>query len=55
VHDGSFLDFYFKTEGEPIKLFYTSVTGIALFVFTVTGFWLWYGPIAIRNKKKRSV
>ena len=55
VHDGSFLDFYFKTEGEPFKLFYTSVTGLALFVFTVTGFWLWYGPIAIRNQKKRSV
>ena len=54
VHDGSFLDFYFKTEGELFKLFYTSVTGLALFVFTVTGFWLWYGPIAIRNKKKRS-
>lgn len=53
IHDGSFLDFYFETEGEPFKLVYTSVTGLALFVFTVTGFWLWYGPIAIRNQKKR--
>jgi uncharacterized iron-regulated membrane protein len=53
IHDGSFLDFYFKTEGEPFKLFYTSMTGIALFVFTVTGFWLWYGPIVIRNQKKK--
>ncbi len=23
IHDGSFLDYYFKTEGEPIKLIYT--------------------------------
>jgi uncharacterized iron-regulated membrane protein len=53
IHDGSFLDFYFKTKGEPFKLFYTSLTGLALFTFTVTGFWLWYGPIMIRNQKKR--
>jgi hypothetical protein len=53
IHDGSFLDFYFKTDGEPFKLFYTTMTGLALFIFTVTGFWLWYGPIVIRNQKKR--
>lgn len=48
IHDGSFLDFYFKTDGEPFKLFYTTMTGLALFIFTVTGFWLWYGPIVIQ-------
>ncbi|MEY3323431.1 MAG: hypothetical protein RLZZ417_3014 [Bacteroidota bacterium] len=55
LHDGSFLDFYFKTDGEPFKLFYTSMTGLALFIFTITGFYLWYGPIALRNQKKRPV
>jgi uncharacterized iron-regulated membrane protein len=44
LHDASFFDKYFKTRGEPIKLFYTSVMGCALLIFTVTGFWLWIGP-----------
>mgnify|MGYP006151334091 FL=1 len=52
IHDGSFLDRYFKTNGEPIKLVYTSIMGISLFLFTVTGFWLWMGPKFIRNKKR---
>jgi len=52
IHDGSFLDYYFKTDGEPIKLIYTSIMGVALFFFTVTGFWLWMGPKLIRNKKR---
>jgi len=54
IHDGSFLDRYFKTDGEPIKLIYTSIMGISLFLFTVTGCWLWLGPKFIRNKKKDS-
>ncbi len=52
IHDGSFLDNYFKTNGEWIKLVYTSIMGIALFLFTTTGFWLWIGPKQIRNKKR---
>lgn len=52
IHDGSFLDYYFKTEGEPFKLIYTSIMGVALFFFTLTGFWLWIGPKVIRNKKR---
>ena len=53
IHDGSFLDYYFKTDGEPFKLIYTSIMGVALFFFTLTGFWLWIGPKVIRNKKRK--
>lgn len=49
IHDGSILDFYFGTSNGQIKLFYTSVMGVALLVFTVTGFWLWYGPKRMRK------
>ncbi len=49
IHDGSILDWYFKTSGSPIKLIYTTIMSLALFVFTVTGFWLWYGPKRMRN------
>lgn len=50
IHDGSILDYYFGTTGEQIKLVYTSTMGIALLTFTVTGFWLWYGPKRMRRK-----
>ncbi len=48
VHDGSILDQYFNTGGS-IKLIYTTVMGLALLVFTITGFWLWYGPKTMRK------
>ncbi len=49
IHDGSILDYYFDTDKEQIKLVYTSVMGLALLVFTITGFWLWYGPKRMRG------
>ncbi|WP_153799266.1 PepSY-associated TM helix domain-containing protein [Foetidibacter luteolus] len=51
IHDGSILDFYTGTQNGEIKLFYTSVMGLALLVFTITGFWLWYGPKRMRQAK----
>ncbi|MBL7472487.1 PepSY domain-containing protein [Robertkochia sediminum] len=44
VHDGSIVD---DTLGIPhgiFKVMYTVISGLALLIFTVTGFWLWYGP-----------
>lgn len=49
LHDGSFLDYYFGTSGEIIKLIYTTIMGFALLTFTITGFWLWYGPKRMRK------
>ncbi|MET0650160.1 MAG: PepSY domain-containing protein [Pyrinomonadaceae bacterium] len=51
VHDGSVLDYLAGTGGQ-IKLAYTSVMGLALLTFTVTGFWLWYGPKRFHAKRK---
>ena len=53
VHDGSILDYYFNTGNGEIKLFYTSVMGIALLIFTISGFWLWYGPKRMRRKSMK--
>ena len=50
IHDGSILDLYFRTKGEPIKVFYTSIAGLALFIFIITGFWLWYGPKRMKKQ-----
>ncbi|WP_303921800.1 PepSY domain-containing protein [Draconibacterium sediminis] len=52
IHDGSVLDHWFRTAG-GLKLFYSSVTGLALLLFSVTGFWLWYGPKRMRKKLAR--
>lgn len=52
VHDGSILDRHLGT-GDVIKLIYTSVMGISLLMFTITGFWLWYGPKKLRRAKKQ--
>jgi len=49
IHDGSLADFYLGISGGWIKLFYTTLMGIALLVFTITGFWLWYGPKRMRR------
>lgn len=51
VHDGSVLDYLAGTGGQ-LKLAYTSVMGLALLTFTLTGFWLWYGPKRWRAKSK---
>jgi hypothetical protein len=49
LHDGSIFDKWFKTDTEVFRLIYSSVLGMALLLFSVTGFWLWYGP-KIRRK-----
>ncbi|MEC3965086.1 PepSY domain-containing protein [Flagellimonas halotolerans] len=51
IHDASIVDDYLGTNGY-IKLVYTSVMGISLLIFTITGFWLWYGPKRMRKVNK---
>ena len=50
IHDGSIIDHKF-TGKDIFKLIYTSIMGIALLTFTITGFWLWYGPKRMRKIK----
>ncbi len=52
IHDGSIIDRYLGSEINIIKLIYTSILGITLLTFTITGFWLWYGPKKMNNHKK---
>ena len=50
IHDGSIIDYLFGTGGEQFKVFYTSIMGFSLLIFTITGFWLWVGPKRMRSK-----
>lgn len=52
VHDGSYFDYLLGTNYGQIKLVYTSIMGTALLIFTITGFWLWYGPKRFRAHSK---
>ena len=54
IHDGSILDYAFDTGCECFKLAYTTVMGLVLLLFTITGFWLWYGPKRMRRTKYRN-
>ncbi|TDS18617.1 PepSY-associated transmembrane protein [Maribacter caenipelagi] len=49
IHDGSILDDYIGTSNKQIKVIYTTIMGLALLLFTITGFWLWYGPKRMRK------
>lgn len=51
IHDGSILDKFAGTSNGQIKLFYTSTMGIALLLFTLTGFLIWYGS----GKKQKGI
>ncbi len=52
IHDGSILDAVFKTNSDVFKLLYTTIMGVALLLFTITGFWLWFGPKRMRKKTR---
>jgi hypothetical protein len=48
IHDGSILDQWLNLSGGYIKVVYTTIMGFGLLVFSITGFWLWYGPKRMR-------
>jgi len=54
IHDGSILDYLFETNDEQLKVVYTSVMGLALLTFVITGFWLWMGPKRLRRKENKA-
>ncbi len=51
IHDGSIIDEFLGLEG-IFKLFYTTIMGLALLTFTITGFWLWYGPKKMKSQNQ---
>ncbi len=50
IHDGSILDYLADTDGGQFKLVYTTIMGSALLLFTISGFWLWYGPKKFKTR-----
>ena len=52
LHDGSILDGIFGTGGDQLKVSYTVIMGLSLFMLVITGMWLWYGPKRLRKVKR---
>ena len=52
IHDGSIFDYLFQTSDEQVKLVYTTIGGLSLFLFSVTGFWMWFGPKRLRAMRR---
>ncbi|MFB9861728.1 PepSY domain-containing protein [Rufibacter immobilis] len=50
LHDGTILDRIFGIDSGALKVIYSTVMGVALLIFTVTGFWLWYGPKRMKQE-----
>ncbi|RNI28658.1 PepSY-associated TM helix domain-containing protein [Rufibacter latericius] len=55
LHDGSILDRWFGVESGVLKVMYSTIMGVALLIFTITGFWLWYGPKRMKQDKPAPV
>ncbi|MDX9940994.1 MAG: PepSY domain-containing protein [Bacteroidales bacterium] len=55
IHDGSIIDHYLGIRNGLFKLIYSTIMGLALLLFTITGFWLWYRPRQLRRKKNSAI
>ena len=54
IHDGSIIDFLFKSKSENAKLLYSSLTSIGLILLGLSGFVLWIRPKQIKGLKHRN-
>jgi uncharacterized iron-regulated membrane protein len=52
IHDGSILDRVFGLGKDQVKVSYTVIMGISLFMLVASGFWLWYGPKRLRRIRR---
>lgn len=55
IHDGSIIDNIAGTPNGEFKLIYTSLMGIALITFTITGLWLYLSNGNRKSPKKKRI
>ena len=52
IHDGSIIDNLLGTPNGEFKLVYTSLMGLALLTFNITGLWLYLARTSRKSRKK---
>lgn len=55
IHDGSIIDYLLQSSTEKTKLIYSTLTSLVLTLLCVTGFYLWYNPRRIKNRKRKDL
>ena len=53
IHDGSIIDYLFKSKSENTKLFYSTLSSIGLIFLSVSGFFMWIKPKQIKKIKSK--
>lgn len=55
IHDGSIINYLFKSKSENVKLVYSSITSLGLILLGFSGFWLWLKPKQIKSRKTNNL
>jgi hypothetical protein len=53
IHDGSIIDYLFKSDSHYVKLLYSTLTSLALIILSISGFIMWLRPKQIKALKRK--
>ena len=53
IHDGSIVDYIFKSESHYTKLLYSTTTSLGLILLAISGFIMWLRPKQIKALKRK--
>ncbi|MBE9489701.1 MAG: PepSY domain-containing protein [Bacteroidetes bacterium] len=53
IHDGSIIDYLFKSKSENAKLLYSTLTSLGLILLAFSGFMVWLRPKQIKSHKRK--
>lgn len=53
IHDGSIIDYLFKSESHYTKLLYSTITSLGLILLAISGFIMWLRPKQIKALKRK--
>ena len=53
IHDGSIIDYLFKSKSENVKLLYSTLTSLGLILLGLSGFIIWIRPKQIKGLKRK--
>ena len=54
IHDGSIIDYIFKSDSEYTKLLYSTITSLGLILLSISGFIMWLRPKQIKALKRKN-